>query len=408
MTGDVTPIVFVDVETLSLLRPLYGGPTAVWEAAVIRADLQRVERTLTIVDNWWGYLHVHPDMMEDADPGSLRVNRFYERHPAYRRPSSSVDLSEWQEGAVAYPGPGSTPIDTLDDVPADEIVWSHEAAAGHIARLCAGAMLIAANPTFDEERLAELLHLNGHMLAVDYHLGCVRNLAAGWLAGRAAAAGHPPTVTSLPPWSGRKLTEALNVPLSDEHAHRAWDDAMACVDTFARVFDLPVLRPGETRVTPPALPPDENPPPAPQALTSATGGTVTMSGGTFAGAGAGNLGINVAADQPAPAPATADRDLTLADLHENPLKVIANEMFFLAGVEFDNTDQWHAALDRAATVLAGSPYVIAEPDDPPPSAATAVQIGLATAGVSFASDPDRGYQVVRWLAARTTPTVAAP
>lgn len=240
----MTPIAFVDVETLNLRRPLFGEEPGVWEAAAIRCDLDPDARTLTIVGNWWGFIEVPDNAMLSADPGSLRVNRFYERHPAFR-PGPGIVLDHPTPGVAVYPRaiPDGPEHEQSWDIGPDDLVWNRVEASRQLARIMNGGHLVAANPSFDEERLAIMLHEDGQCLAVDYHLGCVRQLAAGWLAGRASVAGHPVSTVALPPLSGSKLMEAVGVELDDGSAHSAWADTVAAMVTYARIFALTIVDP---------------------------------------------------------------------------------------------------------------------------------------------------------------------
>lgn len=249
-------VTFVDIETLNLARPLLGGEAGVWEAAVIRCDIDPDQRTLNVVDNWWGFLNLSDYQVQHADPSSLRVNRFYERHPAYRsRPTTAVITLD--DGAFTIYPQNTNGISSLNDIPGDQVTWSPQRAAQAIARVCAGSTLIAANPSFDEERLTDLLHNAGQALAVDYHLGCVRQLAAGWLAGRASVAGHPPTAAALPPLSGSQLMAAVVAaggPQPDlDEAHTAWADTLLAMRTYAFLMQLTEVSPYPLAAPKPAM-----------------------------------------------------------------------------------------------------------------------------------------------------------
>lgn len=214
----MTAIVFIDIETLNLNRPALGDDPGVWDAAVILCNMDLDARTLTAVDNWCGFIEITPDQLACADPASLRVNRFYERHPQYNQPLGTARIVG-----------GSTLV-------------APEAAAYEIARICSGATMVAANPSFDEERLAWFCYAHGHTLAVDYHLGCVRQLAAGYLAGLDAANGGIVARVAFPPLSGSKLNAAIGIEPNPD-AHTAWADCLQAIEIFAHIYQLRRVEP---------------------------------------------------------------------------------------------------------------------------------------------------------------------
>lgn len=255
--GDVTPIAFIDTETLSLQQ-------TVWEVAVILADLTApfpydqangARPTLTVTGTWVGFLDVPERLLAQADPKSLQLNRFYERHPRYRHPVH--ERRHW---------PAVARVDELDDgreygrywgaQTPENLVWHREIAAAELARLLAGRHVYGAVPWFDERHLSQALGVEGHVLAVHYHLIDAEAHLAGWLAGEAQARGKLVPLAALPPYRPSELTDLAGVPKLDETAHEAWADARWTLDVAARVWDAKVTWPpsefhGLVEATPP-------------------------------------------------------------------------------------------------------------------------------------------------------------
>ena len=149
-------ICFVDTETTSL-QP---GRRA-WEIAVITRDPGAADRE-------WSVFVTAADLdLGNADPASLRVGRFHERHPEYGAAGGQ---------AVA------------------EAVALAEA-----ERLTRGAHLVGAVPGFDAEVLAARMRAHGICPAWHYHLQDFETLIAGYLRG----AGQP--VPPLP-WRSDELS----------------------------------------------------------------------------------------------------------------------------------------------------------------------------------------------------------
>jgi Exonuclease len=171
------PQVFLDTETTSLRydrRP--------WEIALIHVDGGHEERRkLTILDV----------NLADADPASLAMNRFYERHPQY---SMTRDSS------------------------ADAWAVTERMACKTVEELTRGATVIANNPAFDAECLASMLRRQGMAPAWHYKLVDVVDVATGWYIGNG---GH------LGDWSkSDELSRLCGVePPGEADRHTAMGDA---------------------------------------------------------------------------------------------------------------------------------------------------------------------------------------
>lgn len=343
----MTGIVFVDIETLSLRRPALGQDPGIWEVAVIACDLNTDTRTVTVEDNWWGYLHVYGQEVAEADPGSLRVNRFYQRHPQYRHPGRVIRLDNVSLADDHGRGDAYHLIPEHADPPPgpDDMVWHQDTAAARIARLCAGRTMIGANPSFDEERLAWLCAKYGHQLVVDYHLSCVRQLTAGWLAGlsdalsglsdAAGGSGGPPA-SVFPPLSGRKLAESLPLDRTEDSLHRAWDDCVDNLNIYCHIMRLDVVGlPGD---------PHSREIPGQGKLFNANGATVVYPEAAWHNAPDRSQAAMFTR-------AAEDHDTTLAEAVEDLFEIEAGRVLAAAGVTFeDGTDRQLTIRNTAAAL----------------------------------------------------------
>ncbi len=172
------PIVILDTETTSLRRD-----RRVWEIGLIRID-SAGEREVGI--------YVHDVDLSNADLMSLRIGRFYDRHPGYRR------------------GRGLGP---------DELghLLRHEAdAALYVEELTHEATIVGAVPNFDTEGLGDMLYRHRLVPAWHYHLLDVETLVAGYLIGR----GETPPL----PWKSEDLSRAIGVDPAAFERHTALGD----------------------------------------------------------------------------------------------------------------------------------------------------------------------------------------
>jgi hypothetical protein len=141
---------------------------------------------------------IHDLDLRNADLMSLRIGRFYDRHPNY--------LGEHNVPDVA-------------DVKVGDCLCSWDA-AGLVENWTRGAFIVGAVPNFDTEVLARLLRKNGFLEAWHYHLRDIEAMAIGYLAGQG--------LEFIPgaDWKSDDLSKACGVePPNDEERHTALGDA---------------------------------------------------------------------------------------------------------------------------------------------------------------------------------------
>jgi hypothetical protein len=187
-------VIFVDTETTGLDPERHE----LWDIALIEADGTEHE---------W---HLRPLDIAAADPGALRVGRFYER----------TGLPGWD--------------------------WSNlrrDIAARQIASLTANKHLVGAVPWFDAAFLARFLRDNDAQEAWHYHMIDVETLAVGYLAGGAGKLWDPERATPpqgayQPPWKHDGLAFWLVINKDDPMyaKHTAIGDARMAREFYARIM----------------------------------------------------------------------------------------------------------------------------------------------------------------------------
>jgi DNA polymerase III epsilon subunit-like protein len=186
-TGDDVKLCFIDTETTSL-RP----DRRAWEIAVILRCAGQPD------DERSWFTDVDDLDLGNADLTSLRIGRFFDRHPQYR--DDRLCLTAQPE------------YDVLREV--EEITR--------------GAHLIGAVPSFDADVLGTRMRALGICPSWHYHLQDFETLIAGYLAGQ----GKP--VPALP-WRSDDLSRLIGVePPGEEERHTAVGDARWAV----RVWDM--------------------------------------------------------------------------------------------------------------------------------------------------------------------------
>ena len=188
----MTRIVFLDTETTSL-----RWDRRAWEVGLIVRDPGRDDQ-----EHHW-FIDVRDLDLGNADLMSLKIGRFYERHPEYK-PN----------------GGGKSYTRAEADVMAD------------VEFVTRGAHLVGAVPNFDADVLAARMRENGICPSWHYHLIDVENLAVGYLGGSTAfgqspSGGKRQEIRDLiaPPWKSDDLSAALGVTVSEEDRHTALGDA---------------------------------------------------------------------------------------------------------------------------------------------------------------------------------------
>ncbi len=178
----MTLLCFVDTETDAL------GPTArAWEVALIRRDDDGQ------TDHHW-FL---PLNLKHADPFSLEIGKFWDRHPMGRKVSSKPEC------------------------PTEPTTPSHDVARD-IMRLTFGATLVGSNPAFDADVLGRLLRAEGYLPSWSHRLRDVATLASGHL--RRDVGGLDGAL------------EALGVIDIEGQRHTATADAEAAMYVYDRVM----------------------------------------------------------------------------------------------------------------------------------------------------------------------------
>jgi DNA polymerase III epsilon subunit-like protein len=192
MTDDKTmaytrDLVFLDTETTSL-RP----DRRIWEVAMIRVPRPDSEgRTDGGQTRWQQMIH-HQDLdLGNADPASLRIGGFYERHPSC---GAACDMS-WESAAMYV-----------------------------VEQWTRGATIVAAVPNFDTETLALRMRASGLAPAWHHRLVDVETMAA-------VALGEEPGYRSL-----GDSARALGLIVDPATRHTAMGDAELCCAIYFEVL----------------------------------------------------------------------------------------------------------------------------------------------------------------------------
>jgi len=177
-------LVFLDTETTSLRHDRRA-----WEIGLIRRDEDGKE-----VEHSW-FVDVEDLDLGNADLMSLKIGRYFERHPQART-DREAGFHETEEEA-----------DVLSDV---EVITR-------------GATIVGAVPWFDTEVLGQRMRANGICPSWHYHLVDVETLAAGAL-------------KMAPPWDFDKLLGEFGLTYDEADRHTALGDARMVRDLYDAVL----------------------------------------------------------------------------------------------------------------------------------------------------------------------------
>lgn len=190
----MTKICFVDTETTSLRHDRRA-----WEIGIIARDGGKdVERSWLIEA---GDLD-----LGGADVMSLKIGRFYERHPQAS--------AQWLTGLP--------------------IIRPEADALAEVEAITRGAHLVGAVVSFDADVLGQRMRAHGICPSWHYHLIDIEALAAGWLQRHASVLENRESTldeatelrrTARPPWKSDDLSAALGITVSEDERHTALGDA---------------------------------------------------------------------------------------------------------------------------------------------------------------------------------------
>jgi DNA polymerase III epsilon subunit-like protein len=197
---------FTDTETTSL-----RADRRAWEIGIIAREPGKPD-----VEHHW-FIDADDLDLGNADVMSLRVGRFYERHPGYQLEREA----EWTETGMER--------DVLREVEA----------------ITRGAHLVGAVVNFDADVLGARMRANGICPSWHYHLIDIEALTAGWIHAHAAAlektSGAPDEDAARlrelasPPWKSDDLSDALGITVSDEDRHTALGDARWAMAIYDKI-----------------------------------------------------------------------------------------------------------------------------------------------------------------------------
>ncbi|MCM6774946.1 hypothetical protein NDR87_26235 [Nocardia sp. CDC159] len=187
-TDTATPLVFLDTETTHL-NPRLRRP---WEIAMIRRPAlagQPTDRLTILIDDV---------DLADADPRSLQIGRFDDRHPRHSGRDQLWSPSPTGRGVALHGAP-------------DTLLMPERDAAATVEEWTRGAVLIGIVPDFDAHTLDPMLRRHGLLPRWHYQVIDVETQAAGWLAGRLHAGDRRLTSPAWPDDDepGRSLAELL-------------------------------------------------------------------------------------------------------------------------------------------------------------------------------------------------------
>jgi DNA polymerase III epsilon subunit-like protein len=194
----MTGICAIDTETTSL-----RADRRAWEVGIVARIPGRPD-----TEHHW-FIDAGDLDLGNADVMSLKIGRFYERHPQMRL-DRECDYADYAAEA-----------DALREIEA----------------VTRGAHLVGAVVSFDADVLGQRMRAHGICPSWHYHLIDVEAMAAGYLAGSFHAIqevgknpeADGPTLEearcAMPPWKSDELSRAIGVEPDDFDRHTALGDA---------------------------------------------------------------------------------------------------------------------------------------------------------------------------------------
>ncbi len=192
----MTPLAFIDTETTSL-----RADRRAWDIGIIARSADGHD-----VEHQW-FVDADDLDLGGADPFSLSVGKFYDRHPQYQLGREASYTETEDEGDVLR----------------------------MVEAITRGAHLVGAVVSFDADVLGQRMRAHGICPSWHYHLIDCEALAVGHLMATAAhydACRHEvATAATLrtvarPPWKSDELSRALGIPpVPEDERHTALGDA---------------------------------------------------------------------------------------------------------------------------------------------------------------------------------------
>lgn len=177
-------LVFLDTETTSLRHD-----RRVWDIGLIIRTDQGAQR-----EHQW-FVDLDDLDLGNADLMSLKIGKFYERHPQARTDTETARHSY---------------VDESDVMEGVEVATRH-------------ATVVGAVPWFDTDVLGQRMRANGICPSWHYHLVDVETLAAGYL-------------RKPPPWSFDDLLKEFGLAYDEADRHTAIGDARMVRDLYDAVL----------------------------------------------------------------------------------------------------------------------------------------------------------------------------
>lgn len=194
----MTPLAFFDTETTKL-----GSDRRIWDIGLILRDAPHVpDREVSII--------IADVDLSSADPFSLDIGHFYDRHPYYAASTLLPDGTE-----------------LLDE---------HDA-AHRLEVAVRGRHIIGLVPDFDTSGGADMLRRHCLLWNAHYQLMDAENLIVGYMAGRGTRM-HPP-------WKTEDLSRMVGVePPAADQRHTALGDARWVRDIWDVIMAEPATAAG--------------------------------------------------------------------------------------------------------------------------------------------------------------------